>query len=197
MCCDCGADIGMFSLVIAARHPEIDRIIAFEPNKEPFKYLSQSLKGLAISTRAMNAAVGKFHGRGRLRIPVYDSSEGAAFIEPAADGDIEVMTVDELALNVTGTILLKVDVEGAELDVIVGAKRTLAACRHFIITIEACRDVIDRTKIEPCEIVSAIRSIRSCDVQVAEEPQVAIDMSRPFFEQFVQRRVYNLVVTST
>jgi FkbM family methyltransferase len=197
MCCDCGADIGMFSLVIAARHPEIDQIIAFEPNKEPFKYLSQSLKGLAISTRAMNAAVGKFHGRGRLRIPVYDSSEGAAFIEPAADGDIEVMTVDELALNVTGTILLKVDVEGAELDVIVGAKRTLAACRHFIITIEACRDVIDRTKIEPCEIVSAIRSIRSCDVQVAEEPQVAIDMSRPFFEQFVQRRVYNLVVTST
>ncbi|HVO33200.1 MAG TPA: FkbM family methyltransferase, partial [Elusimicrobiota bacterium] len=196
ICCDCGADIGIFSLVMAARCSAIEQIVAFEPNSAAFHYLKQNLEALVISARPINSAVGRFKGRGRLRIPDYDSSDHAAYMEPAEDGAIDILRVDDLGLDQSRTLLLKIDVEGSELDVINGARNTLVGCQHFVMTIEACRDVVRRTRVDVCDIANVVRSIRPCEILVAEAPRQALDLNRPFFEQFTQRRVYNLVLSS-
>src|SRR5579871_6374551 len=43
---DCGADVGAFSRLVLARTSNIARLIAFEPNPDPFELLEQNLRGL-------------------------------------------------------------------------------------------------------------------------------------------------------
>ena len=40
---DCGADIGTFSVLCAAQIPQIQRIVAFEPNSDAYSVLSDNL----------------------------------------------------------------------------------------------------------------------------------------------------------
>jgi FkbM family methyltransferase len=193
---DCGADIGTLSVLLAGRVPRLSRIIAFEPNEEAFPFLESNLRRLSLPAVARAAAVSDFRGRARLDSTDLDRSDSAKFIVADPAGAVTVERVDGLGIGGT-SVILKVDVEGAEIDVLRGALETLRAAPAFVVGFEAHREVATRTGIDPIECVRLLESVRPIRVAAAEEPGAHIDSRRPFFEQVGALKVYNLVCSST
>jgi len=189
---DCGADIGLVSTLLSARCPNVARVIAFEPNREAFPILKSNLERLAAAGECHPAAVSDFSGRAELRGPQPGASGHARFIVSCPDGDVPVMRVDDLEIDPRHGLLLKIDVEGAELGVLRGAAGTLSAAAWFVVLFEAHPEVAGRTGIDPIECVRLLGALGDCRFQVAEAPGVDLVEDRPFFDQ-VPRRICNVV----
>jgi len=178
---DCGADIGTFSALLRARCPRIQEIIAIEPRSEVLPWLERNMNALPVKTVVAAAAVSNFIGRGNMQSSPTDPSGHACFLAPDPAGSIEVLSIDSLAVS-TAAVVLKIDVEGAEMQVLEGAAHLLAAAPGFAVVIEAHRDVVARTGIDPIEFARFLNSIRRCEFRIAETGS-ALDLSRPFLTQ--------------
>jgi predicted RNA methylase len=74
---DCGADIGIFSVMLCSGLKNIAHIIAFEPNKEVHDFLRLNLARLAVPFIVTSSAVSNQCGRGRLESPGYNPADHA------------------------------------------------------------------------------------------------------------------------
>lgn len=180
---DCGADIGTISTLLFSRVPALAGITAFEPNSTAFEVLQRNLDRLPVNTDVHHKAVSDFAGMGRMVQPPYDDSPHASYLSEAKDGDIEVTTIDALNLPLEMVPVIKIDTEGTERDVIRGARKTIAHAPRFVVAIEAHLSVIERTGIDPHQIVSDLNEIRPVVVNIVELPEINLDLSRPFIEQ--------------
>jgi FkbM family methyltransferase len=189
---DCGADIGLISTLLSARCPNVARIIAFEPNPEAFHILQSNLARLSPAGECHPAAVSDFSGRAELRSPRPDASSHARFIVSCPEGDVPVMRVDDLGIDPHHGLLLKIDVEGAELDVLRGAAATLSSAAWFVVLFEAHPAVARRTGIDPIECVRLLSSLGDCRFQVAEAPGIRLVADRPFYDQ-VPQQICNVI----
>jgi FkbM family methyltransferase len=125
---DVGANAGVYSLQLSQL---VTQVHAFEPHPRMARILRANMPS---NVTIRQAAVSDVDGQARLRFPVHDGFESDVLgtIDPAntavASADfrtIEVATVrlDSLALASIGFV--KIDVEGHELSVLLGAKDTL------------------------------------------------------------------------
>lgn len=178
---DCGADIGTFSALLVARLPRIREIVAIEPRPEVVPWLRRNMDALPAKTRVVVGAVSDFMGRGFMRHSPDDPSGHACFLAPDAAGNIEVITIDSLGLN-SACVALKIDVEGAELQVLMGAYGLLTRAQDFVVVVEANREVAARTGVDPIEFLRFINSIRKCEFRIAETG-AGVDLSRSFLVQ--------------
>ena len=120
---DVGANWGVYS----ARLAKLSKgVVAFEPNPAIAGMLAQALP----SVRVIACALGSEEGAATLRIPVMSNGDGAAghgSLLPIA-GEIDafgvaVRTLDSFGLTNVGFI--KIDVEGFEVQVVLGAWETI------------------------------------------------------------------------
>lgn len=191
---DCGADIGAVTALLAARSRSLGEAWVLEPNPRAFEFLAENVKRLPFKAVALNAAVADFTGRGALLAsPTDPSSEHAQFLAPVADGDIEVVRLDDLSISRAGGLALKIDVEGGELDVLLGAAATLGGVPEFVVAFEAHRDVCARTGTDPSECLRFLHSLRTCAWLVAECPELTIDADRSYFDQVGGLRISNVL----
>lgn len=129
--CDIGANIGNhavhFAAVCGAR-----RVLAFEPMAHCHATLSFNLdlNGLGQVATAYNCLIGAETGFARLA-GFNPRNLGAASFVPAADGPIPMFALDDImtADDLSSLDLIKIDVEGMQLDVLRGAEGVLAARR--------------------------------------------------------------------
>jgi len=141
---DIGANAGDFSQMIVATDPEA-RVFAFEPHPVTFSRLAQrSLPNV----ECINSAVGSRIGV----ISLYDTassggSEHASTIAGVVDGvhhqpveseQVSLITIDAFVeeRGIPRIHLLKIDVEGAELEVLKGAAEALKAGKIDVIQFE-------------------------------------------------------------
>ena len=195
---DCGADIGTISARVAAAAARVGRVIAIEPNPDAQVFLERNMGRLPADARVVRAAVADFSGRGRLRRPSPDADHHAQYLEPAPDGDVAVVRIDDLAIDPGGSVVMKLDLEGGERAALKGAMETLRRAREFTVAFEAHPDVVDRTGDEPVDIVRLITGVRPCTVTVPEVPGLEVDLDRPLFAQIPapERMGYNVVCRS-
>jgi FkbM family methyltransferase len=122
---DVGANIGMFSLAVANRFPEAD-IYAFEPSPEAYPRLAENVKlNGSSNVKPVNRAV--YSSSSVLGFS--DSrSTTSAHITETGPTLVQAVTLDDFCIErgICRVGLLKIDVEGAELEVLKGANRTLA-----------------------------------------------------------------------
>jgi FkbM family methyltransferase len=108
-------------------------VFAFEPQRILFQILCGNVALNELSNvHALPVAVGRAAGRAKVLALDYRGATnfGGVSLGSVQGEDVPVVTLDQL--EVSTVKLIKVDVEGMELDVLAGAKATLARCRPIL-----------------------------------------------------------------
>jgi protein O-GlcNAc transferase len=128
---DVGAHVGnhtlYFSKVLGLK------TIAFEPNAATFALLETNVRenGVEALCRLRHAAVGSTAGRVRAVASAVTNS-GMARVEADTSGDIALLSLDDELKNDVRIDVIKIDVEGWELDVLRGAARVIEQHRPLL-----------------------------------------------------------------
>jgi FkbM family methyltransferase len=126
---DAGANIGnhsvYFSKICHARS-----VYAFEPMRQTFKILARNAAlNAPEKIICYNFALGSSNSKADL-LQFYPGNIGTARVQSSADGLYEIKPLD--AFHFPEVQVLKIAVEGAETDVLEGARQTLARCKPII-----------------------------------------------------------------
>jgi FkbM family methyltransferase len=122
---DAGANIGNHALYFS-RYLRPERLICFEPFPPNFALLQGNLAGIA---ELHQTALGASAHRAGIR---YNKDNlGICVVDDALGREIEVRTLDSYAIE--DVSLLKIDVEGGELNLLAGAKELISKQRPVIL----------------------------------------------------------------
>ena len=124
---DIGANFGLYTCIIG-RQRLAERLIAFEPNRAVVERLRQhvALNGLAGVEIHETAAGAKPHQAAlALGAPGYDALSSVVSAHPGGY-PIGVVTLDDTLDFAGQPLVIKIDVEGYELEVLRGAKKLFA-----------------------------------------------------------------------
>jgi FkbM family methyltransferase len=140
---DVGANIGQFSTAVLLFAPDAS-ILAVEPDPEVHARLADHLS-TGCDVRTVCAAAGPGAGRlalQRAALPVMSTlrTDGLSGYDLIGTVDVEVRTLDELTQDVPAVDLLKIDVEGFELEVLRGARSVLARTRFLLVELGLGRE---------------------------------------------------------
>jgi len=150
---DVGSNVGTYSLFLA-RH--FDRVFAFDPSEDACQLLAVSLHGNSIkNVQVTNAALGAEPSSVLLVIPEEEvANRGGARLIPLdvslgegpAGSLVEVVVGDAALSDASPVSYIKIDVEGAEADVLRGLHGTLERERP-VISVEVL-DLAAKSRVE-------------------------------------------------
>ena len=127
---DAGANGGSYALLFGQWVGPSGRVYAFEPDPRAFAALvgHVALNGLGDRVLPIRAAVGETTGLARLHLA---SASGLSRVDAGgavAGESVDVISIDDFCARQKITPrIIKIDVEGSELQVLRGARRTIAA----------------------------------------------------------------------
>lgn len=140
---DFGGNVGLFTFLAAHAAGRDGQVVTLEP--DPF------LSHLIIRTESerppncasctvLTAAVGRTNGFATLEIPERSRASNAVLGKSKSSQrgavrfrfDVPLVTIDNLAEQYPGPEVLKIDVEGSELDALLGGEKTLSLHRPVI-----------------------------------------------------------------
>lgn len=163
---DVGANIGVLTVMLsdlAAR----GRVVAFEPSQENLRYLRANV-GRRKNVEIVEAAVASYDGH--LQFDDNPDYPAGAHIAPGGNVSIPCRSIDSWALEhgLTRLDVMKIDVEGAEPQVLSGAAETI---RRFCPTIVAecnvaslrrvCGSGFSELRQQLCSLVPHVGILRS------------------------------------
>jgi FkbM family methyltransferase len=151
---DVGANWGYFTLVAAAAVGRSGRVLALEPDPRQFERLVENIRLNNFShVTATSSAAAACPGSAVLAgYREQSGNRGVSRIDAAASEprfDVECIAVDDLTINFPRVDVVKIDVEGAELDVLRGMECGLARERYRAILLELHPDLLRQQAIDP------------------------------------------------
>lgn len=128
---DVGAHVGYYTLLGARLVGDRGRVLAFEPDPRNASFLRGHVRvNRAANVTVIQAAAGDTEGSVRFAA---GTGSGTGHVSEAGGMEVRICRLDDVAAAQDALPThLKIDVEGAELDVLKGAKQTLAAARPTI-----------------------------------------------------------------
>jgi FkbM family methyltransferase len=140
---DVGANIGLHSIAAARAMSGQGKIFAFEPFEPTRKLLERNLwlNGFSSICEISHFALSDTTGKHKLHLGATSGHHSLYELEtpaftPTTSVDISTITLDEFLPEKQTARLLKIDAEGAEIDVIKGAKRLLAGNPQMLLIVE-------------------------------------------------------------
>lgn len=112
---DLGANIGLSALYMGHLHPEA-RVVCVEPDPENFHILKRNI-GESPKAICINAAIGAAEGRANLAFSSKNEPWATRTVL-SEDGSVRVISLNKLITDyqIERIDILKIDIEGAELD---------------------------------------------------------------------------------
>jgi len=124
---DIGANIGYYTLLAAKRIGVRGQVISFEPDPFNYKRLVENVQMNGWNNvKAFQLAVSDFNGEKKLNIPKLGRSGSTFVIRSNIANSITVNTISLDSFLRDSPDLIKIDVEGAELEVLRGMRNILA-----------------------------------------------------------------------
>jgi FkbM family methyltransferase len=130
---DVGANVGFYSLLAATCVGPDGRVFAFEPLPANLVYLRQHLALNEVhNVEVVPAAVGRVSGRASFSVA---SSRSMGSLDGAGPLEVDVVGLDDLAQSgaLPAPKLIKMDIEGGEVDALAGAEQALRRHRPVIL----------------------------------------------------------------
>jgi FkbM family methyltransferase len=134
---DVGANEGVYTHAFARTGAIVE---AFEPQPDCLQVLRSYVRRHA-NVHVRGEALGAADTEGRLRVPLRDGravsgwanlrDERQSRAEPAVEHKVQIRTLDSFAFR--NVAVIKIDVEGFELDVMRGARQTIATWRPLLL----------------------------------------------------------------
>jgi len=126
---DCGANYGYWSVLVTSKPYGAHKAIAIEPSSENFPKLANNAEVNGNRFEAWKCAIGAAKGTARLSGTKHEAFSIAGGADSGGE-DVPVMALDDLInegkIAPGGKYLIKLDVEGVEIDAIKGGTRLLA-----------------------------------------------------------------------
>lgn len=124
---DCGANYGYWSVLVSSRPFGAHKAIAIEPSGQNFPKLANNARVNGSRFEAMKCAIGSGRGTARLSGTKHEAFSIAG---DQSDGEeVPVVALDNLIddgkVSADGKYLIKLDVEGVEIEAIKGGSRLL------------------------------------------------------------------------
>jgi len=197
---DLGADIGTVSSLVAVHCKNLNNIVAFEPNPKSFELLEANLGNLIQPTECVNAAVSNFDGYANFHADPDRLNDHEGYIDNSGKGDTLVTSLDSWQSQqhnslLEKTIALKIDVEGQEIPLLLGAHGLMKQADKVIILIEVHPEVLARSNQTPDDLFAAAEQCREFDWTVPLLNNTPVDRQLSFFAQ-VPEGQYDIIVIS-
>jgi FkbM family methyltransferase len=142
---DIGANLGYFTLVMAKQVGPGGRVVSFEPDPEMFSALTRNIERNIDDAKGIVAVPGAVGAEaGTVRFARGWRSTRGKIVSSGGDLEVELMKVDDAADRFGVPRLLKIDVEGAELDVLRGAGAILKSEKPLVL-VEVHSDELERS----------------------------------------------------
>jgi FkbM family methyltransferase len=144
---DVGAFVGIYAILEARWAGERGRVVAFEPTpssaalaRRHFDWNGETSRRITLIEAAVSdrATRGVLHEYGAHGLPYANSLAKAADTDrPAQTRDISVVTIDDVCreLGVVPTVI-RMDVQGAEMHALLGARRTIQSAPRLSLLVE-------------------------------------------------------------
>jgi FkbM family methyltransferase len=187
---DVGANIGLHTTIASYLVGPAGRVVAIEPQEEMCDVIRLNVKQNGLSNVSIvTTALGKNSGCGVLH-QLYDSNPSAATMRLQPDEQSQSMTsvpvrtlteVLESEALTGGELVVKIDVEGAELEVLAGAEAFFAARPPAVILLECVEHHLRRFGTTRRDVLDTLRalgyhlSMLRRGRRVALEPAAAVD----------------------
>ena len=127
---DCGANYGYWSVLVSSRPFGAHKVIAIEPSAQNFPKLANNAHVNADRFETMKCAIGSARGTARLSGTKHEAFSIAGATDSGGE-QVPVMALDNLIedgkVASAGKYLIKLDVEGVEIEAIKGGARLLGA----------------------------------------------------------------------
>jgi FkbM family methyltransferase len=125
---DCGANFGYWSVLISSAPYGSHKAIAIEPSSQNFAKLKNNAEINGNRFEAVKCAIGASKGTARLSGTKHEAFSIAGDAESGGE-DVPVIALDDLLadgkISANGKYLIKLDVEGVEIEAIKGGTRLL------------------------------------------------------------------------
>ncbi len=135
---DIGANIGMYSVFFLLNREDC-QLYSFEPEPNTYKIIKKNLEGLNADHQLFNLAIGEVDEERRIFTSSINDG-GHSFSNTSEDKDesksniVKIVNLDQLRRdsNIPLPHVVKIDVEGFELEVLKGMKETIIEAKPFL-----------------------------------------------------------------
>lgn len=185
---DLGADIGTVASLVAVHCQNLKNVVAFEPNPKSFDVLVNNLEHLIQPAKCVQAAVSDFDGVAVFHADPERLNDHEGYIDNSREGDTVVISLDSWQSKqdeflVETTLALKIDVEGQEIQLLLGAQSLIKNAEKIVILIEVHPQVLARTNHTPDDLFAAAEQSRVFDWTVPLYGNILVNRNLGFFEQ--------------
>ncbi len=190
---DLGAHIGWYTLLAARAVGDTGHVWAFEPDPANFALLQRNLQenGLAAAVTALPAAVTNAVGEATLTTYKEDSGSASLAERPlttSAHYSVPTTSLDAWAeaADWPEVDLVKIDVEGAELDVLAGMRELVRRLPHLRLIMELYRETLDASGTRPEQLFDALEAMGFTRVAVIDK-RLQVIRSRRQRQRIIRR----------